>query len=133
MKLGWNLTSHLNHNLTAWIDPSDSTSGYYSMALDVEGDPKIFLWGGACRLWRTGPWVGQRFSGIPEMKTYSMFTFNFVMDRDEIYYTFNILDRTVISRLIVNQSGVRAQVADELGSKGWVRWVQEEDRVGLPK
>ncbi|XP_038981787.1 receptor-like serine/threonine-protein kinase SD1-8 [Phoenix dactylifera] len=129
MKLGWNLTSHLNRNLTAWTDPSDPAPGYYSMALDVEGDPEIFLWAGAHRLWRTGPWVGQRFSGIPEMKTYSMFTFDFVMDRDEIYYAFNILNGSVISRLIVNQSGVTQRLVWLDQSQVWsIFWFAPKDQ-----
>ncbi|KAJ6846618.1 receptor-like serine/threonine-protein kinase SD1-8 [Iris pallida] len=105
MKLGWNLTSGLNRNLTAWASLTDPSSGPYTMAMDVLGDPQIFLWSGSTRTWRTGPWNGVRFSGIPEMKTYSMFTFQFVQNQDEVYYTFGLKDPSIISRLIVNQTG----------------------------
>ncbi|KAJ6827336.1 receptor-like serine/threonine-protein kinase SD1-8 [Iris pallida] len=105
MKLGWNLTSGLNRNLTAWASLTDPSPGPYTMAMDVLGDPQIFLWSGSTRTWRTGPWNGVRFSGIPEMKTYSMFTFRFVQSRDEVYYTFGLKDPSVVSRLIVNQTG----------------------------
>ncbi|XP_017702536.3 receptor-like serine/threonine-protein kinase SD1-8 [Phoenix dactylifera] len=129
MKLGWNLKSHLNRNVTAWTSPSDPAPGYYSAAMDVQGDPEIFLWAGAQRLWRTGPWVGHRFSGVPEMKTYSMFTFNFVDDRDEIYYTFNILNGSIISRLVVNQSGVIQRLVWLEQSQMWnIFWFAPKDQ-----
>ncbi|KAJ0983620.1 hypothetical protein J5N97_011875 [Dioscorea zingiberensis] len=73
--------------------------------MDIQGDPQIFLWSGSTRTWRTGPWNGLRYSGIPEMQTYSMFTFAYVENQDEIYYSFNIGDPSIISRLIVNQTG----------------------------
>ncbi|EHA8586874.1 Receptor-like serine/threonine-protein kinase SD1-8 [Cocos nucifera] len=129
MKLGWNLTSHLNRNLTAWTSPSDPAPGHYSMAMDVQGDPEIFLWAGAQRAWRAGPWVGQRFSGVPEMKTYSMFTFDFVNDQDEIYYTFNIRNQSIISRLIVNQSGATQRMVWLEQSQMWsIFWFAPKDQ-----
>ncbi|KAM0952368.1 putative protein kinase RLK-Pelle-DLSV family [Dioscorea sansibarensis] len=105
MKLGWNLRRGLNRNLTAWMSSSDPAIGPYTMAMDIQGDPQIFLWSGSTRTWRTGPWNGLRYSGIPEMQTYSMFTFTYVTNQDEIYYSFNIRDQSIISRLIVNQTG----------------------------
>ncbi|KAJ0983618.1 hypothetical protein J5N97_011873 [Dioscorea zingiberensis] len=105
MKLGWDLRTGLNRNLTAWASSSDPAPGPYTMAMDIQGDPQIFLWSGSTRTWRTGPWNGLRYSGIPEMQTYSMFTFAYVENQDEIYYSFNIGDPSIISRLIVNQTG----------------------------
>ncbi|XP_019707010.2 receptor-like serine/threonine-protein kinase SD1-8 isoform X1 [Elaeis guineensis] len=129
MKLGWNLTSHLNRNLTAWTSSSDPAPGYYSMAMDIQGDPEIFLWNGAHRVWRAGPWVGQRFSGVPEMKTYSMFKFDFVNDQDEIYYSFNIFNESIISRLIVNQSGVTQRMVWLEQSQMWsIFWFAPKDQ-----
>ncbi|KAJ6846616.1 receptor-like serine/threonine-protein kinase SD1-8 [Iris pallida] len=105
MKLGWNLTIGLNRNLTAWASLTDPSSGPYTLAMDVRGYPQLFFWSGSKRIGRSGPWNGVDFSGIPEMTTYNMFTFQFVQNQEEVYYAFGLKDPSIISRLIVNQTG----------------------------
>lgn len=129
MKLGWNLTSGLNRNLTAWASMTDPSPGPYALSMDTAGDPQIFLTAGSTRTWRTGPWNGVRFSGVPEMKTYSMFTFEFVQNAEEIYYQFRMKDPTVISRLIVNQTGSTQRLVWLDQSKTWnLFWFSPKDQ-----
>ncbi|KAG6480595.1 receptor-like serine/threonine-protein kinase SD1-8 [Zingiber officinale] len=80
MKLGWNLTSGLNRNLTAWTSETDPAPSGYTMGMDLDGYPEIFLWTGTTKKWRAGSWNGLRFSGIPEMKGY-----------DKLYWSINKL------------------------------------------
>ncbi|KAJ0983534.1 hypothetical protein J5N97_011789 [Dioscorea zingiberensis] len=89
--------------------------------MDIQGDPQIFLWSGSTRTWRTGPWNGLRYSGIPEMQTYSMFTFAYVENQDEIYYSFNIGDPSIISRLIVQPDRVNSEAVHFAGQDLFVR------------
>ncbi|KAJ6827337.1 receptor-like serine/threonine-protein kinase SD1-8 [Iris pallida] len=129
MKLGWNLTSGLNRNLTAWASLTDPSPSPYTLAMDVLGDPQIFLWSGSTSTWRSGPWNGFRFSGVPEMKTYSMFTFRFVRSRDEVYYTFGLKDPSIVSRLIVNQTGSTQRLVWLDQPKQWnVFWFAPKDQ-----
>ncbi|XP_020259046.1 S-locus-specific glycoprotein S13-like [Asparagus officinalis] len=58
MKLGWNLTSGLNRNLTAWSSSTDPSPGNYTLALDLRGDPQFIFWNGHILQWRSGPWTG---------------------------------------------------------------------------
>ncbi|XP_072958451.1 receptor-like serine/threonine-protein kinase SD1-8 isoform X1 [Typha angustifolia] len=106
MKFGANLTTGLNRRLTAWKSESDPAPSEYYAAMDVRGDPEIFLWAGTEKIWRTGPWDGLQFSGIPETTSYQGFEFSFVNNEEEIVYSFHILNRSIISRLVVNHSGV---------------------------
>ncbi|KAJ6847093.1 receptor-like serine/threonine-protein kinase SD1-8 [Iris pallida] len=129
MKLGWNLTSGLNRNLTAWTSSTDPSSSPYTMAIDVLGDPQVILWSGSTRTWRGGPWNGARFSGIPEMKTYSMFILQFVQNQDEVYYTFGLEDPSIISRVIVNQTGSSQRMVWLDQSNQWnVFWYAPKDQ-----
>ncbi|RWW53913.1 hypothetical protein BHE74_00039548 [Ensete ventricosum] len=129
MKLGWNLTSGLNRNLTAWTSDSDPAPSEYTMAVDMRGYPEIFLWSQTTRTWRTGPWNGLRFSGIPEMKTYDKLSFDFVVNRDEVFYSFYVHDASFITRLIVNQSGITQRLVWIEQSKIWnAFWFAPKDQ-----
>ncbi|KAM0943904.1 putative protein kinase RLK-Pelle-DLSV family [Dioscorea sansibarensis] len=105
MKLGWNLTSGLNRNLTGWKSDSDPTQGPYALAMDTRGTPQLVFWSGSKRGWTSGPWTGYQFSGIPETRTYTMFDFHFVNNEQEVYYMYTISDPSFITRLVMNQSG----------------------------
>ncbi|MQL69215.1 hypothetical protein Taro_001515, partial [Colocasia esculenta] len=129
MKLGWDLRSGRNRNITSWRSADDPAPGQYSMGMDVRGDPQIFLVQGATKLWRTGPWIGQRFSGIPEMKTYDMFTFTFHNGTDEVYYRFDTVNNTILSRLVAQPTGVVERVVWIEGTKSWNRfWFAPKDQ-----
>ncbi|URD94629.1 S-locus glycoprotein family [Musa troglodytarum] len=106
MKIGWNLTSGLNRNLTAWRNASDPTPSEYGTGFDVHGVPQIFLWSGSRRYWRGGSWNGRQFSGIQEMQTDNLFDMVFVGDAREIVYSFYMRESSVVSRLVMNESGI---------------------------
>ncbi|XAR53709.1 Non-specific serine/threonine protein kinase [Bertholletia excelsa] len=105
MKLGWDRKSGLNRAITSWKNSGNPSSGDYSFKLDIDGFPEVFLWRKGVRTYRSGPWNGLRFSGVPEMKSGSGLEFYFVMDRDEVTYSFGVTSKSLYSRLIVNSSG----------------------------
>ena len=132
MKLGWDLTRGLNRNLTSWVSQADPSPGSYTLAMDFHGDPQIFLWAGPTWQWRGGPWNGLMLSGIPEMLTVSMVTYNFVKNRDEVYYTFNMQDSSIITRLVVNQMGSVQRLVWVEQSKTWnLFWSAPKDQCDL--
>ena len=108
MKLGWNLTSRLNRNLTAWSSATDPWPGNYTLAVDLRGDPQVTLWAGSARQMRSGPWTGLDFSGLlpynPSHTT--VLVFNFVSNKEEVYYTAGVVNSSTLTRLVVNQSGI---------------------------
>ncbi|KAK6283670.1 hypothetical protein POUND7_002622 [Theobroma cacao] len=105
MKLGWDLNAGFNRFLTAWRTKGDPSSGDFSFKLDYHGFPEIFLWNKQRREYRSGPWNGLRFSGVPEMKPLDYISFNFVTNQDEVYYSFSITNKNLFSRLIVTPTG----------------------------
>ncbi|KAH7662269.1 Non-specific serine/threonine protein kinase protein [Dioscorea alata] len=105
MKLGVDMVTGLNRTLIAWTSDSDpSPSQYYGM-MDIHGDPQLVLCHGSKKVWRTGPWNGFRYSGVPDTITYSGFDFSFINNKQEITFSFNT-NLSVFTRLVVNQSGV---------------------------
>ncbi|KAI8001008.1 Receptor-like serine/threonine-protein kinase SD1-8 [Camellia lanceoleosa] len=107
MKLGWDAKTGLNRYLTPWKTTDDPSSGDYEFKLDINGFPEAFLTNKQVREYRSGPWNGLRFSGVPEMNmTSNIILFTFVMKPDEISYSFELENKSVYSRLLVNPSGV---------------------------
>lgn len=105
MKLGWDRKTGLNRNLRSWKSENDPSSGDYSFTLDINGFPEIFLKNEQVIQYRSGPWNGIRFSGVPEMKPLTVISFSFVMNPDEVYYSFELKNKSLYSRLLVNSSG----------------------------
>ncbi|KAK0579763.1 hypothetical protein LWI29_031046 [Acer saccharum] len=105
MKLGWDLRTGFERFITSWRNTDDPSSGDFSFKLDYHGFPEIFLENKQVKRYRSGPWNGLRFSGVPEMKPLNDMDFDFVVDQEEVYYSFNITTENLFSRLIVNKDG----------------------------
>ncbi|XP_020272815.1 receptor-like serine/threonine-protein kinase SD1-8 isoform X2 [Asparagus officinalis] len=111
MKLGWNLTSGLNRNLTAWSSSTDPSPGNYTLALDLRGDPQLILWNGHILQQRTGPWTGLHFiwlsSQSPQTLTYTdALVYRFVNNKEEVYFSTGVVNKSTITRLVVSPQGV---------------------------
>ncbi|KAH7662268.1 Non-specific protein-tyrosine kinase protein [Dioscorea alata] len=106
MKLGWDLTTGLNRNLTAWRSNDDPSAGTYVVSMDLKGIPQLTVSSGSAKEWLSGPWNGIEFSNIREMSSYTGFHFDFVNNKDEVYYMYSTTDAKIQTRLMVNQSGM---------------------------
>ncbi|KAL0305852.1 UNVERIFIED_CONTAM: Receptor-like serine/threonine-protein kinase SD1-8 [Sesamum radiatum] len=103
--MGWDSKTGLNRYITSWKSADDPSSGDYSFKIDVNGFPEIYLLNKERIYYRSGPWNGLRFSGVPEMKSSTLFSFLFVMEPDEVSYSFDESNKSVYSRLMVKHSG----------------------------
>ncbi|KAL8064484.1 hypothetical protein ABFX02_01G094200 [Erythranthe guttata] len=105
MKFGKNfLTGHENY-MSAWRNSEDPADGDYTCRLDPTGYPQAVLRRGSVKVFSTGPWNGLRYSGLPGMKTAPGFAFDFVLDKNQVYYSYRIPDNSVIPRLVLNETG----------------------------
>nr|GEW28864.1 receptor-like serine/threonine-protein kinase SD1-8 [Tanacetum cinerariifolium] len=107
MKLGLDRKTGENRFLKSWKASDDPGEGEYSFKMDTDGFPEILLWKNVTEQYRSGPWNGRRFSGVPEMKSANnLIEFEFLNDSDEISYSFDMLNDSVYSRLIMTTSGI---------------------------
>ncbi|KAK4768044.1 hypothetical protein SAY87_003185 [Trapa incisa] len=106
MKFGRNLVTGHDNYLTSWKSTTDPSSGDYTNKLDHSGYPQIFLRKGSVIQFRTGPWNGLRFSGMPSLKPNPIYTFEFVYNDQEIYYKYELINSSVISRMVLSQLGI---------------------------
>ncbi|XP_059623671.1 receptor-like serine/threonine-protein kinase SD1-8 isoform X2 [Cornus florida] len=134
MKLGWDSKTGLNRYLTSWKSNDNPSSGDYTFKLDLDGFPEVFLSNKQKRTYRSGPWNGIRFSGVPEMTPIYNITFDFVMSKNAVYYSFEIHDSPLISRLLVNHSGLLQRYTWIDDDKQWnLFWYAPKDQCDIYK
>ncbi|XP_028547367.1 G-type lectin S-receptor-like serine/threonine-protein kinase At4g27290 [Dendrobium catenatum] len=112
MKLGWDIASGINRNLTAWASPYDPTPGKYSLFIDPRGDPQLVLADVGNWVWRGGPWNGLSFSGCPAEASAGAtlgFGLRFVWNKAEMSYMFDVADRPALSYVYADSAGVAAR------------------------
>jgi hypothetical protein len=76
MKTGKNLWTGAEWYITSWRSPTDPSPGPYRRGTQTQGLPENAVWRGGVKTYRTGPWNGLYFNGVPEMVSYAnMFTY----------------------------------------------------------
>lgn len=129
MKIGWDRKTGRKRVLRAWKSLTDPSTGDYYFEIDTRGFPEIFLWNGQTRVYRSGPWNGVRFSGVPEMKSSFIFNFSFIWNEDEVSYSFGLDNESVVSRLVVNSTGVLQRFTSVELMKSWnLFWYAPKDQ-----
>ncbi|VVA35435.1 Hypothetical predicted protein, partial [Prunus dulcis] len=106
MKLGWDLRTGLKRSLSARKNSEDLSPGYFTFGIEMGHDtyPEAYIWKGTAKYYRSGPWNGLRFSGAPELRPNPLYCFDFVYNDEDVYYMYNLQNKSVISRLVLNQT-----------------------------
>ena len=135
MKLGWNLKTGLYRNMTSWLSANDPSAGEFTFRLDSPEIPQLVLSKESQKLYRWGPWDGVRFSGSNELRPNPVFQPMFNSSREEVYYTFEVIDKSLLSRFVVTPEGVIQYLTWSQSSNEWVILVVLQrdscDRYGM--
>ncbi|PUZ49083.1 hypothetical protein GQ55_7G297000 [Panicum hallii var. hallii] len=125
MRLGMDPQTGAEWSLTSWRAPNDPTPGDCRRVMDTRGLPDCVSWQGNVKKYRTGPWNGLWFSGVPEMASYSeLFSNQVVVRPDEIAYIFNATADAPFSRLVLNEVGTLLRLAWDPASRVWNTFAQ---------
>ncbi|KAL9384016.1 hypothetical protein Peur_024341 [Populus x canadensis] len=81
MRLSANARTGNKTLLTSWRSSSDPSVGNFSAGINPFGIPEFFIWYNGHPFWRSGPWGGQNFIGIPGMST-SVYLFGFTLQNE---------------------------------------------------
>ena len=135
MKYGKNLVTGLDSYLTSWKSSDDPSTGDFTNRLDPGGFPQMFLREGSVMISRSGPWNGLRFSGMPNLKPNPIYTFKFVMNKKEIYYSYELINSSVVTRMVLTPNGVLQRYTWIDRTRGWLLYLSAQtdscDRYGL--
>ncbi|XP_010064920.2 G-type lectin S-receptor-like serine/threonine-protein kinase At4g27290 [Eucalyptus grandis] len=123
MKIGWNRTSGFNRYLKSWKSIDDPSPGNFTFQLDPNGYPQLLLKQGSDIKFRTGPWNGLRFSGTPYLNTNPYYRYEFVLNEEEMYYRYVLLNRSVTSRLTLTTNGIIQRFAWIDRTQGWMLYI----------
>ncbi|KAJ6791010.1 receptor-like serine/threonine-protein kinase SD1-8 [Iris pallida] len=95
-----------NRNLTAWKSEDDPSPGEYYAGMVIADWPEIYLFARSTKVWRSGPWNGERFGGIGNLNFSGLSWFYRSNDR-EVAISFQVVGvRAITPILKVSQSGV---------------------------
>ncbi|CAL5405742.1 unnamed protein product [Camellia sinensis] len=122
MKFGMNIMTGLDWYLSSWKSGDDPARGDFTYGLDPGGYPQFIIKNGAVEKMRFGPWNGLRFSGVPNLKQNSIFTFEFVFNQVEIYYRYEQINSSVVTRLVLNPNGVIQRFVWINRTHGWIAY-----------
>ncbi|KAM0897173.1 hypothetical protein ACQ4PT_022736 [Festuca glaucescens] len=107
MKLGKYSWSRTVWKLTSWRSADDPSPGDYSRTLEGAGMPELVLWQGNVKTYRTGPWNGVYFNGVPEATGYSKWYRLYVTGSGtDTTYGYTALPGAPLTRVVVNHTGV---------------------------
>ncbi|RHN45867.1 putative protein kinase RLK-Pelle-DLSV family [Medicago truncatula] len=70
MKLTSNKITGEKVKQTSWKTPYDPSIGSFSLSVERLTIPEVFIWNENQPYWRTGPWNGKIFTGLPYMTTH---------------------------------------------------------------
>ncbi|XP_058771658.1 receptor-like serine/threonine-protein kinase SD1-8 [Vicia villosa] len=131
MTMGWNFDKKTEKHLTSWKNTGqDPSSGDYSYKIDFHGLPEVFLRNDDTIIYRSGPWNGERFSGVPEMEPDTdSIVFSFSSNEHGVSYSFSIGNKSTFSRLVVNSNGQLQRKTWDQSSKTWTTfWYAPKDQ-----
>jgi hypothetical protein len=96
MKLGLDRKLGIDRFLTSWRSADDPGIGDFSLMINPNGSPQIFVYNGTKPISRSPPWPWRSQMGLYES--------TFVNDPDEIYWVYTVPDDSYLLRIIVDHS-----------------------------
>nr|GMD75106.1 G-type lectin S-receptor-like serine/threonine-protein kinase At4g27290 isoform X2 [Ipomoea batatas] len=106
VRMGKNLVTGKEVYMTAWRSDDDPSSGEITMHCDPSGYPQTVIRNGSTVIYRTGPWNGLRWSGIPFLSRNPIYTYDLVMDQDGMWIAYQLLKNSVYIHLTLTPTGV---------------------------
>ncbi|KAK1359441.1 Receptor-like serine/threonine-protein kinase [Heracleum sosnowskyi] len=125
MKLGYDFVSGIDRYFVAWKTDNAPSSGDYIYRMDRNGFPQLILWENSVVRFRTGPWVGSKFSGSPVLDHNQIYRPGFVMTQTEVYYAFNLVNGSgsAITRITLTPEGDLIRLVWNREKQEWTRYL----------
>jgi hypothetical protein len=122
MKISTDVRRGKKVQLTSWKSPSDPSIGNFSAGIEVRNIPEIFIWKGSRPYWRSGPWNGRTFIGIPD--TNSVYLDGFSLGDEEAIFdlTFSFSNESFPVNFVLNEKGNVLQLESNNGEDWEAGW-----------
>ncbi|KAF5754509.1 putative protein kinase RLK-Pelle-SD-2b family [Helianthus annuus] len=126
-KLAYDNRTKKSQRITSWRSNEDPGVGLFSMELVPSTKEYVSKWNGSQQYWTSGPWNGQIFSFIPEMRLNNIdyiYDFSFFSNKNESYFTYSVYNSSIIPGFAIDVSGQVQQLTKQLN----LFWVQPRRR-----
>ncbi|CAN1239386.1 G-type lectin S-receptor-like serine/threonine-protein kinase At4g27290 [Linum grandiflorum] len=128
LEFGRNLETGRDSYLTSWKSADDPSLGDCTTRLDPNGYPQIFIRKGESDIvFRSGP--------MPNLKPNPIYTYEFIYNERAIYYRYDLTDKSVISRLVLDNQGILQRFTWTTSTRTWNLYLTAQmdncDRYGL--
>ncbi|KAJ0666914.1 putative protein kinase RLK-Pelle-SD-2b family [Helianthus annuus] len=126
-KLAYDNRTKKSQRITSWRSNEDPGVGLFSMELVPSTKEYVSKWNGSQQYWTSGPWNGQIFSFIPEMRLNNIdyiYDFSFFSNENESYFTYSVYNSSIIPGFAIDVSGQVQQLTKQLN----LFWVQPRRR-----
>ncbi|KAM3749798.1 hypothetical protein ACB098_05G213500 [Castanea mollissima] len=117
MRFGLNRITGLDRFLTSWKSQDDPGTGDYFFKMNPTGSPQVVLCKGSTLYWRSAPWPWATSSSSATVS--SGFIYDYVNNEDEVSYAYSIDDPSIISRVVVGNSGLLQKLMWNDGDLQW--------------
>uniref|UniRef100_A0A0E0JS12 Receptor-like serine/threonine-protein kinase n=1 Tax=Oryza punctata TaxID=4537 RepID=A0A0E0JS12_ORYPU len=130
-KLSLNKVTGMPKRMISWKNLGDPAPGMFSVEIDPDGSNQYILsWNKSVVYWGTGNWTGSSFPNMPELSpanTYpnTPYTYKFVNNDKETYFTYNVTDDRVLSRHAIGVSGQTQSLVWVESAQAWVLYFSQ--------
>ncbi|EOY12719.1 S-locus lectin protein kinase family protein, putative [Theobroma cacao] len=104
MKIGKNLVTGFEWFLSSWKTTDDPAPGQYFLRINISGYPQLVIEKGSKIVYRAGSWNGLLFQAM-QTNLLSFFNHEFELNENEVYYTTELKNSSVVTRIMLNPSG----------------------------
>ncbi|GMN19262.1 hypothetical protein TIFTF001_046929 [Ficus carica] len=134
--LGYDAKKGQNYALTSWKSDSDPSVGNFTLGISPKFKPaQGFIWrNGSTPHWRSGPWAGSKFIGLPDMDASYQSPFDLQEDAEQgtTYFTFKTINSSVLSRMFLSSEGVYSLMyKDVIGGDWYAVWMSPKNPCDL--
>ncbi|XP_057790527.1 G-type lectin S-receptor-like serine/threonine-protein kinase At4g27290 isoform X2 [Salvia miltiorrhiza] len=123
MKLGKNFVTGHEVYIASAKNNDDPATGGFTYHCDPTGYPQTVIKEGASVRFKTGPWNGVRFSGSQNLVKNTIFSFGVVINKDEVYYHYDLLNDSVYMRFTLSESGVGQRWLWSYQTRNWILYL----------
>ncbi|KAK9085021.1 hypothetical protein Sjap_025432 [Stephania japonica] len=124
MKIGLNKKTGQNGLLTSWKAEDDPRSGDFAIGVDPQRPIQLVIWNKSLLHWRSNVWDGSLFQTTIEGSPNNYLSYiAYAENNDGFYLMFGVSDNSIVSRWVLNTTGVVELLSWQENSKKWaVLW-----------
>lgn len=128
MKLGWDNKTGFNRILRSWKTTDDPSSGDFSTKIRTKGFPEFYVCNRESIIYRSGPWIGNRFSSVPGTKPVDYIVNSFIESNQEVAFSYRINKTNIYSILSLSSTGLLQRLTWMEPAQSWKQlWYSPKD------